>query len=81
MEDTPYGVQIVSKRVVGFLSLIQNDTDVENDQLSAQVVGQPSHGTVNVYPNGGFYYVPALNYFGPDSFTYKVSYRNFFELY
>src|SRR2546426_3251443 len=38
----------------------------------AQVTG-PSHGTLTLNANGSFVYVPASNYSGPDSFTYKVN--------
>jgi uncharacterized repeat protein (TIGR01451 family) len=34
--------------------------------------GDPAHGTVTVNPDGSYTYTPALNYSGPDSFTYQV---------
>jgi large repetitive protein len=37
---------------------------------SLEVVQQPEHGTVTPTSVGGFAYVPAQDYFGPDSFTY-----------
>jgi len=50
-----------------------NDTDPENDTLTATLITPPSHGTVSLNPNGAFIYTPNLNYNGPDSFTYQVS--------
>ena len=51
-----------------------NDTDPDGDTLTnATVVSGPSHGSVNLAPNGTFSYQPASNYFGPDSFTYTAS--------
>ena len=50
-----------------------NDSDPENDTLTAILITQPSHGTVSLNPNGAFVYTPDLNYNGPDSFTYQVS--------
>src|SRR6185503_18826606 len=50
-----------------------NDTDVDGDTLSAVLVGQPTHGSLTLNSNGGFSYVPAANYNGSDSFTYKAN--------
>jgi hypothetical protein len=50
-----------------------NDTDLDNDSLTATKVTSPSHGTVTLNGNGGFNYLPFANYSGQDSFTYKVS--------
>ena len=72
MEDTPYGVIQYARIPAPYISVLQNDTDVENDYLEPEIVTQPAHGTLNIYCNGQFSYIPAPNYFGPDSFTYKV---------
>src|SRR6185295_1194587 len=50
-----------------------NDSDVDGDTLSAALVSQPTHGSVTLNGNGRFSYVPAANYNGPDSFTYKAN--------
>jgi MYXO-CTERM domain-containing protein len=47
-------------------------SDAENDPLSFTVVSNPSHGTLTGTPPN-FTYTPALNYSGPDSFTFTVS--------
>ncbi len=50
-----------------------NDSDPDTgDTVNAVVVSQPSHGTVIVNTNGSFTYTPALNYSGPDAYTYRV---------
>ena len=47
-------------------------TDPENDPLTFQVVSQPKQGSLSgTAPN--LTYLPAANFFGTDSFTYKVS--------
>ncbi len=47
-------------------------SDANGDALTYSVTSQPSHGTLTgTAPN--LTYTPALNYNGPDSFTYTVS--------
>jgi VCBS repeat-containing protein len=59
--------------VVSAPGVLANDTDVENSLLTVSEFHQPAHGTVTVNADGSFTYTPAPDYFGPDSFTYKVS--------
>jgi hypothetical protein len=40
--------------------------------LNAVKVTDPAHGTLALQSDGSFTYTPAANYFGQDSFTYKV---------
>lgn len=53
--------------------VLSNDTDLENNALSAIKASDPSHGTVTLNTNGSFTYIPDSNYFGSDSFTYMAS--------
>src|SRR5213075_1623130 len=53
--------------------VLANDTDVDADPLTAILVSSPAHGTLNLNSDGSFTYSPALNYNGPDSFTYKAN--------
>jgi VCBS repeat-containing protein len=53
--------------------VLANDSDVESSPLTAVLVNGPAHGTVTLNTNGGFNYSPALNYTGPDSFTYRAN--------
>ena len=53
--------------------ILQNDTDIENDPLTAILVNDVSNGELNLDPNGAFVYTPDNNYFGSDSFTYKAN--------
>lgn len=52
--------------------VLANDTDIEGDLLVAIVVDDPGHGTLDLYPNGGFTYTPAPDWNGADSFTYQA---------
>lgn len=53
--------------------VLTNDTDIENNPLTAVLVSPPAHGTLVLDPNGSFTYTPAANYTGPDSFTYRAN--------
>lgn len=53
--------------------VLMNDTDVDNAALRAVLATGPSHGTLTLDSNGSFTYVPAANYNGNDSFTYKAT--------
>src|SRR5438876_286215 len=53
--------------------VLANDTDVDGDALSAILVDGPTHGTLTLNSDGSLVYMPALNFNGIDSFTYKAS--------
>src|SRR5204862_87669 len=53
--------------------VLANDSDVDGDTLSAVLVSGPSHGTLTLNSDGSLVYMPALNFNGIDSFTYKAS--------
>ncbi len=52
--------------------VLSNDTDVENNALTALLVTNVSHGSLTLNANGSFIYTPASNYFGKDVFAYRV---------
>lgn len=51
--------------------VLNNDTDIDGDSLTAVVVAQPSNGTLSFSGNGSFTYTPTADFFGTDSFTYR----------
>jgi hypothetical protein len=53
--------------------VLGNDTDAQNNTLTAAKVIDPGHGTVTLNANGSLTYTPTANYSGPDSFTYKAN--------
>jgi VCBS repeat-containing protein len=53
-------------------NVITNDTDADNETLSADLVTDVAHGSLNLAPSGAFTYQPTLNYFGADSFQYRA---------
>lgn len=54
-------------------SVLQNDTDIDDDLLTVSDFTQPDHGTVTQPENGIFIYVPDPNFHGSDGFMYTVS--------
>ena len=54
-------------------SVLLNDTDSENDTLTATVATQPTNGTLDFDSDGTFVYTPNTDFVGTDSFTYEVS--------
>ncbi len=52
---------------------ILTGSDVEGNNLTFIKVTDPAHGTVAINTNGSFTYTPAANYYGSDSFTFKVN--------
>ena len=55
------------------ITVLANDSDPDGTLLTPSIVTQPGHGTVVLNSNGTLTYTPAANYFGSDSFTYRVS--------
>ncbi|MDB5858372.1 MAG: hypothetical protein JWQ76_2061, partial [Ramlibacter sp.] len=53
--------------------LLATAADTEGSALTASIVAGPAHGSVDLHPDGSFTYTPDANYYGPDSFTYRVS--------
>lgn len=52
--------------------VLENDSDPEDAELTAELVTTTQFGTLILNPNGSFIYVPNEGYAGEDSFTYKA---------
>ncbi len=52
--------------------VLQNDTDPDGDQLSAQLVDNVQHGELALSANGSFSYTSNSDWRGVDSFTYQA---------
>jgi sugar lactone lactonase YvrE len=73
INDPPVAkTQSVTTRVNKSKTIVLVATDVDNDPLTYQVVGQPLDGTLSgTLPS--LTYTPAANYVGSDSFTFKAN--------
>ncbi len=58
--------------VVVSSGLIANDSDLDGDALTAEIVTQAAHGTVTLDSNGAFNYTPDADYQGSDEFVYQA---------
>lgn len=71
--DDPYMTDEDVPLVVPASGVLANDTDVNNDPLTAILVAGPSNGTLVLNPDGSFTYTPNANWSGTDSFRYKTN--------
>jgi len=53
--------------------VLDNDTDAENDGLSALLVSDVSNGTLALGTDGSFTYTPLMGFAGVDEFMYRAS--------
>jgi len=59
--------------IEGAPGVLGNDSDPEDDGLTAVLVDDVSNGTLTLNADGSFMYVPNGNFNGTDSFTYKAN--------
>jgi|GEM_PF-3243418 len=52
--------------------VLANDTDTDQDELTAELVSGPAQGTLALSPDGAFSYTPADGFTGSDSFQYRA---------
>src|SRR5207302_1081402 len=67
-----YSVNEDTTLTVSAPGVLSTAFDVDGDTLTAVLVTSTSHGAVTLNPNGSLTYVPAANYNGSDSFTFKA---------
>src|SRR5207249_994218 len=71
--DDSYTTPEDTQLTVSAPGVLANDTDADGDTLTAVLVSGPAHGTLTLNADGSLVYMPALNFNGTDSFTYKAS--------
>ncbi|MCV7062510.1 tandem-95 repeat protein [Mycolicibacterium vaccae] len=64
--------RVDTPRVITPVDLLGNDTDADGDELSAYVVSDPLHGTLDFDDAGVFIYTPDPGFEGYDSFHYTA---------
>lgn len=59
--------------VAAATGVLANDSDANDDTLTAVLVTDVAHGALVLNADGSFTYTPAAGYAGPDSFSYKAN--------
>ena len=67
--NTGFGAQLT----VNAPGVLGNDTDADNDPLTAVLQNDVSNGTLSLSPNGSFIYQPNGGFSGADGFTYVAN--------
>ncbi|HND51288.1 MAG TPA: Ig-like domain-containing protein, partial [Pirellulaceae bacterium] len=62
-----------SEDVATVVDVLSNDSSPSGLPLTPTIVTAPAHGTAAVNADGTITYSPSANYFGVDSFTYRVT--------
>ena len=65
IEDVPLSIPVPG--------VLGNDTDADEQNLTAIEVAQPTNGLLTLRADGSFDYTPFQNFFGTDLFTYMAS--------
>ena len=71
--DDAYTVAENSTLSISAAGVLGNDTDIENDPLSAMLASGPAHGSLVLNPDGSFSYAPDADYSGMDTFSYHAN--------
>ncbi|HWQ84920.1 MAG TPA: PKD domain-containing protein [Anaerolineales bacterium] len=67
-----YSVPFNQTAVISAPGVLENDSDVPADTLTAQIVSDVTVGTLALQASGGFTYTPPTNFSGTATFTYQV---------
>jgi VCBS repeat-containing protein len=71
--DDAYATDEGTPLTVPALGVLGNDSDLDNDPLTAVLVSGVSNGALTLNADGSFTYTPSGGYSGPDSFAYVAN--------
>jgi sugar lactone lactonase YvrE len=71
--DDAYSTDEGQELTVAAPGVLGNDSDPDNDPLTAVLFDDVDHGALTLNSDGSFTYMPAAGYSGPDSFTYMAN--------
>ena len=71
--DDAYLTQEGQPLAVAAPGVLDNDSDVDGDSLTAVLDAGPGNGTLTLNGDGSFTYTPAAGYVGEDTFTYRAN--------
>jgi len=67
-----YWVMEDNTLIVSSPGVLGNDTDIDSSVLSAIKILNTTHGNLNFNSDGSFEYIPNMDFYGYDSFTYQA---------
>ncbi len=70
--DDAYGTDEGEALTVSAPGVLANDTDAEDDSMTATDATQPANGDVVLNADGSFTYTPDAGFHGTDTFTYRA---------
>ncbi len=73
VDDPGYSTIVNQPLSVPAPGVLGNDSDPDNDPISASIVTSTTHGSLTFNSNGSFDYQPFAGFVGIDSFTYQVT--------
>jgi len=71
--DDAYSLEINSSLNIKTPGILKNDTDIEDDSLTAILYSDVKNGQLKLNPNGSFEYTPKNGFSGNDSFSYYAN--------
>lgn len=73
--DDSYSLNKNTNLTVAAMGVLANDLDIDGDTLVVDSLAgtAPSHGSVQLNPDGSFSYTPVANYAGEDFFVYRLT--------
>lgn len=71
--DTYTTSEDVPLRVRTSAGILENDVDADGDALTPELVSDAVQGSLSLNPDGSFTYTPNTDFFGSDSFTYRLT--------
>ncbi len=72
-DDVYFATQDTALNVNTAAGVLANDSDAENNSLTATLVNTVSHGQLTFNADGSFTYTPQTGFTGDDTFTYRAS--------
>ena len=69
--DNNYTIDEDTELMITPPGVLENDSDIDGDSLTAEIVDQPSNGALAFNEDGSFTYTPNANFAGEDNFTYR----------
>jgi VCBS repeat-containing protein len=68
-----YSVNEDATLTVAASGVLDNDSDMDGNPLTAALVSGPANGALTLNADGSFSYTPDMNFNGSDSFSYKAN--------